>query len=837
MSHELHYTSAPRGLKPGSRGFCTVACTAGLSPTLAERLEALSGYRQVFPPHHARTGDNPVAWSHLIVRVAGKPYHVVSRVAAAGLDYSDRSNKYAHHVAIDPAERPAGGPGWLLRQPGFLDTAWSGEPRVLPGARPTPRGERAPERCTAWQQATGDAGWAGVVAQAFLDDPKRPVYLVYEPGTDLLPLIDEALALLPPSRRWEVTFSTYFTSLPPETQCGWRGVLVDSAEARQAQRFPGALILDLSAPLGPAPTGPLTDAARTGILPAAPPEPALAPTAFPTHDSFAAPRDPDRYRPDSSPDDPATVRVVPDLPLDRRARKRSRDGSNRSSRRNWNLLIGVVFASLVLGVSSVAVWPRHQPHRGSDAVNPTSSATASANPNNSIKTAVKQDKTIAIQPDTKATPSSHSDVTPLPPSEETTNTVQAEKESELISTASEKHRPDQPSSMKEAGSERRVFRINFNETPTFHPPGDESQIASKSFWKIEAESDIRDCKVLGAEDSSYSAYQFKVETTQSGETEIISISRKSSGFEKVSDTKPVATLWTRGPVFAISVDEKLQIRDRAVWEAIRDLVVRLALADSRTADVLFRELPQQIPPIQLSQYIMTDFPNNDPPRGPAKYSLEFDKEDGLTSRSTRSVLINQAKLIDEKGAELNFTPKPDQTILLTTNIDGFELKLFVESPKTTREGSARLMLEVTPHPKKIKIAFDRNSELAKFVEVCSVITRHCDAQPIQWPLLRSEVESWIQRAIAIGRPQWAKWATDNKKYNPGDSQPYWDVNQLKQGMTDCAHEVETFLEKEKASETKARWQTVRELARSQLSVRLIREIGGEQFETFNIGGN
>ena len=59
MSQELHYTSVPRGLKPGSRGFCTVAATPHLPGPLVERLEALSGYQPVFPPHDPSAAAQP----------------------------------------------------------------------------------------------------------------------------------------------------------------------------------------------------------------------------------------------------------------------------------------------------------------------------------------------------------------------------------------------------------------------------------------------------------------------------------------------------------------------------------------------------------------------------------------------------------------------------------------------------------------------------------------------------------------------------------------------------------------------------------------------------------
>src|SRR5438067_11812467 len=101
MSQELIYTSAPRGLKAGSSGFCTVAMSAGMPAALASRLESISGYRPLFPLGDAGAARNPVAWSHCRIDVGGAARHVLSRVAFAGADYSGRSNKLAHHVALD----------------------------------------------------------------------------------------------------------------------------------------------------------------------------------------------------------------------------------------------------------------------------------------------------------------------------------------------------------------------------------------------------------------------------------------------------------------------------------------------------------------------------------------------------------------------------------------------------------------------------------------------------------------------------------------------------------------------------------------------------------------
>ena len=116
--------------------------------------------------------------------------------------------------------------------------AWEGEPRILAAGHPVPPGDRPPGIARAWHDLTGDAGWAGVLAESFLADPRRPVFLVFRPGIDLLPLFVEAIALLPAARRWDVEFSTYLTNLPPGISCTWRGVLEGSPQAKGARRFP-----------------------------------------------------------------------------------------------------------------------------------------------------------------------------------------------------------------------------------------------------------------------------------------------------------------------------------------------------------------------------------------------------------------------------------------------------------------------------------------------------------------------------------------------------------------------------------------------------------------------
>ncbi len=264
--YELIYTSAEHGLRRGTRGFCTVACTDGLTPNMVLLLEQLSAYRHLASPNSA---ENPVVRSHVIARQNGLTYHILSRVADAGLDYTNRSNKIAHHLILTEQETamyPAG-PAELLARDDLFYKRWDAEPKILPTNRRLPQNNVEPKICTHWKNIAGDAGWGGCLAAS--GEAGIPACLSVNLAQNLLPLFQESILLLPVFKRWNVSFTTFFTKYPPNIQCLWKGVLAGTPEEGFTRAIPNSLILNLAGSNSiPLPNDPnlskLIEFARTG---------------------------------------------------------------------------------------------------------------------------------------------------------------------------------------------------------------------------------------------------------------------------------------------------------------------------------------------------------------------------------------------------------------------------------------------------------------------------------------------------------------------------------------------------------------------------------------------
>ena len=270
--HELIYTSVPKGLASGSRGFCTVAATKSMSKSLSKKLEGLSGYNHVYDPGNSA---NPVNFSFVTLKDSGKTKYVLSRICDAGLDYTQRSNKFAHHISLDKGETPSAGPAWAFLSSGLFQVAWDNDqtPYHIDDGGSFPDGNIGPAVCKHWKKLLGDAGYGGVIAGQLANKAKKDIVIAYELGTDILTLISESLAIMPLKDRWQATFSTVAGKPNANYTCKLRCVLVGSEEARNAAGNKRVSFLDLTNPHPIGTEDEYVEAARSGKIV----EPALAP--------------------------------------------------------------------------------------------------------------------------------------------------------------------------------------------------------------------------------------------------------------------------------------------------------------------------------------------------------------------------------------------------------------------------------------------------------------------------------------------------------------------------------------------------------------------------------
>jgi|688.fasta_scaffold21916_3 hypothetical protein len=265
MIHELVVTSAARGLQAGRSGFTTVLRTRGIHPELQAKLEQGSAYRHVYPQGDAR---NPRILSHALLQSPAGQVSVLSSIVDAGNGYDGRSNKLAHHLALDRGEvsaRAKSSPASVLLaldRAGGLMQRWSGQPREEAASTITPPAPACePRACSAWARAAGDAGWAGFVVERALR--REQTWIVAPADCDLLELFTEALALVPPTQRWSVTFTTYAVGQPDML---WLGTVDGAPEAQAARGQSRVAVVDLVRKQPVTASSALVEAAR-GKLP------------------------------------------------------------------------------------------------------------------------------------------------------------------------------------------------------------------------------------------------------------------------------------------------------------------------------------------------------------------------------------------------------------------------------------------------------------------------------------------------------------------------------------------------------------------------------------------
>lgn len=228
MAYQLVYTSAAKLLDAGRSGFGTVARSRAIPPLIVSAIERVSQFANLRGLDRSR-----VIYVHRRIIAGNNRFHILSRIADAGADYTGRTNHLAHHLVVPQNEAVLAAafnitPADVLQQFTWLkDKAWEGSPRFF-----TDDDEIPLEQFTAMGLNCTQGAWSKIAnnpAHAYLlagDDAPRTCVLITPDtvaATDrvyALDLLAEALAKFK-GQSWSRTFTTSLETTDELSDLDW----------------------------------------------------------------------------------------------------------------------------------------------------------------------------------------------------------------------------------------------------------------------------------------------------------------------------------------------------------------------------------------------------------------------------------------------------------------------------------------------------------------------------------------------------------------------------------------------------------------------------------------
>jgi len=215
MAHQLIFSSAPRGYHPGASGYCTVAQSENMRSGLIQLLEQASVYA------HRTSAPHPEIYSYRTVVLTGTAYRVISRILAAGLDFTGRTNFIAHHLVFESGESlGSNSPAEILLYWNDWKDRWDGEPATLPNISTIQVPKLFPPAKN-WQNLLGNSSKAAS-PYAF----SGGCWWISERYQEkqILTLMGESLRLNESEPElWSRSFTTYVGQILDPIQYNWKG--------------------------------------------------------------------------------------------------------------------------------------------------------------------------------------------------------------------------------------------------------------------------------------------------------------------------------------------------------------------------------------------------------------------------------------------------------------------------------------------------------------------------------------------------------------------------------------------------------------------------------------
>lgn len=236
MAWKLIYTSAPRLLQAGRSGFGTVARHREIPPLVAETAEKSSQFSR-----QAGLDSSRVIFAYRLARSSAGTFHLLTRIADAGTDYSGRTNHLAEHLILSDQEAARLGAEGYTPAGVMLAYEWAGyegQARWL--------GDEDLWQLSAtdantggshWQAATTDGNRVKLLASAEAQSGavlEYPAHYQSEAHPWILWLFAESQCLCPQSG-WGMTFTTNVQPTDSLSDFRWLGVPDNSPVLQKLQ--------------------------------------------------------------------------------------------------------------------------------------------------------------------------------------------------------------------------------------------------------------------------------------------------------------------------------------------------------------------------------------------------------------------------------------------------------------------------------------------------------------------------------------------------------------------------------------------------------------------------
>ena len=264
MVFELVHAHAESGLLKGSKGFCPVAVTEGLTSKRVKPLHDLARKQVIHAAESRKAGGEGNFYSYFPIKLDDKKFDLLTRGDCITDATRSKIKFVVHQILVDHDENDWDcGPASVLAREDLWVTRWSTKPQLLK-VRKFEMPPLSPRVCNTWEKMTRDSGWAGVPAEAF--EKRNSIMVLANESIEsksVLELFVESASLLKKQFRWDIPFTIRAWHPFGEDRPFWNVVDAGTQQAIDSLHQENVIRIDLTHSM-PRATGKYANDARSG---------------------------------------------------------------------------------------------------------------------------------------------------------------------------------------------------------------------------------------------------------------------------------------------------------------------------------------------------------------------------------------------------------------------------------------------------------------------------------------------------------------------------------------------------------------------------------------------